>query len=438
MFFCPKAKKLYFSCEAMEFRLLFSAVKSLEVSTISSNAASLLYIFFQKVDGENDYVDVPGVTHRATARRNQASDTSTSLVTENNVDDNNNGNSDNDRSPLYVNATSKTNSHLIRRNRHRGLVTQTAAGTENRIPDDHGREDANEDGDEYENLWDRNGEENNYLVPSQFRRPQKSVNSVNRTSPESHSRRRREADNEQLLPEETGLAGTLVSSRQSVQREVTHMDHTSRIAEGRPGFSYQRMSSQDSPHLLPSLPSYQPDLPASCASSASPSRTTGAVSEATPQSPTGTSPLLSPFHLSSPPLLTMASSSQSTPQSPTSPYPGVFLVSPSFPTSQASAACSAEVSQFSVLPEKMRESLGAADNVDAVEGWTAAPPLGGDAPPPYMPRGVLERGANKSLKISQMEKLQQQQNNAGGLKVVLKRIDCHHCLALVQCFGAIW
>lgn len=75
---------------------------------------------------------------------------------------------------------------------------------------------------------------------------------------------------------------------------------------------------------------------------------------------------------------------------------------------------------------------------DPVSGWTIAPPVADDAPPPYMPRGMLERGANKSLKVTQAQDIKKQQDNPGGIRVILKKIDCHKTLAIVQCFGANW
>ena len=90
----------------------------------------------------------------------------------------------------------------------------------------------------------------------------------------------------------------------------------------------------------------------------------------------------------------------------------------------------------------MREALGLDGScdpgADAVEGWNMPPPENMDAPPPYIPKKVLERNANKSLKMTQVEALRREMLSTAGVQVVLRRVDCHHALALVDCFGAIW
>ena len=95
---------------------------------------------------------------------------------------------------------------------------------------------------------------------------------------------------------------------------------------------------------------------------------------------------------------------------------------------------------LSVLPSKMMEALGFGDTEDAVGGWNVPPPddAGVGAPPPYMARGMLSRGAHKSLKQSQVSLLQKEMDHPGGVKVTLRRVDCHHAIALVEAFGSVW
>ncbi len=54
------------------------------------------------------------------------------------------------------------------------------------------------------------------------------------------------------------------------------------------------------------------------------------------------------------------------------------------------------------LPAKMREALGLDEGGDGVYGWNAPPCDESDAPPPYIPRNAFNRGAQKSLKQSQV------------------------------------
>lgn len=99
-------------------------------------------------------------------------------------------------------------------------------------------------------------------------------------------------------------------------------------------------------------------------------------------------------------------------------------------------------SQFSLLPDKMREALGLQEDFagqnNAVEGWNMPPPDDRAAPPPYMGRNILERGANKSLKMSQVQQLHAEMTMEGGLKVRLRKIDCYHTIALVDCYDSVW
>ena len=73
------------------------------------------------------------------------------------------------------------------------------------------------------------------------------------------------------------------------------------------------------------------------------------------------------------------------------------------------------------------------------DDWLIAPPpTTADAPPPYMPRGVLEKGANKSLKEAQVEELQKQQRCSGGVQITMCRRDCYQNIAFIECLSAVW
>lgn len=74
---------------------------------------------------------------------------------------------------------------------------------------------------------------------------------------------------------------------------------------------------------------------------------------------------------------------------------------------------------------------------DAIGGWNHPPDEDG-APPPYLPRTMLDTTNLKSLKESQVELLQKEMNHPGGVRVMLRRVDCHHTLALLDCFNAVW
>ena len=138
---------------------------------------------------------------------------------------------------------------------------------------------------------------------------------------------------------------------------------------------------------------------------------------------------LSPISIDSPPGYT----AQATSPSRGAEAPFVNLHSP-FPTSPGMGGDPA------FLTPKMREALGmeGSDNNPSVQGWNSPPPTTMDAPPPYVPRGALERGANKSLKFSQVEQLEKEMKNTGGIKVMLRRSDCYLTMALVDCFGRVW
>ena len=75
-------------------------------------------------------------------------------------------------------------------------------------------------------------------------------------------------------------------------------------------------------------------------------------------------------------------------------------------------------------------TIGLTDEDDSVVGWNMPPDTG--APPPYSPKNQLQRGANKSLKFSQVEVLKREMSHSGGIRVMLRRSDCHHSLALVD------
>jgi len=95
---------------------------------------------------------------------------------------------------------------------------------------------------------------------------------------------------------------------------------------------------------------------------------------------------------------------------------------------------------MTVVNAKMREAYGLDDSnpADAVGGWNSPPPASADAPPPYIGKKVLERNANRSLKLSQVEQLEKEISNQGGVQVVLKKTDIHHAVALIDCFDGVW
>ena len=98
-------------------------------------------------------------------------------------------------------------------------------------------------------------------------------------------------------------------------------------------------------------------------------------------------------------------------------------------------------SPLNVLPSKMMEALGISDSSGAnpeVCGWNAPPLDDHDAPPPYMPRNMPNRGQQKSLKQTQVEGLEKEMNHAGGVKVTLRKVDCHLTIAWVDCAGSTW
>jgi len=74
---------------------------------------------------------------------------------------------------------------------------------------------------------------------------------------------------------------------------------------------------------------------------------------------------------------------------------------------------------------------------EAVCGWDM-PPADAGAPPPYMARTVLNRGAHKSLKQSQVELLRKEMDHPGGVKVTLRRTDCFQTLAFIEAYNGVW
>ena len=92
---------------------------------------------------------------------------------------------------------------------------------------------------------------------------------------------------------------------------------------------------------------------------------------------------------------------------------------------------------LSLLTPKVLEASGMATEDPAVLGWNSPPP-DSDAPPLYVPQCALERGANQSLKHSQMAELKADIDNPGGVKIQLKRTDCLYAIAFVDCFKAVW
>ena len=65
--------------------------------------------------------------------------------------------------------------------------------------------------------------------------------------------------------------------------------------------------------------------------------------------------------------------------------------------------------------------------------WNAPPEADDRAPPPYMARGMLLRGADVSLKHSQVSQLKGEMASAGGVTLSLSKLDCHHTIAFVDC-----
>ena len=83
---------------------------------------------------------------------------------------------------------------------------------------------------------------------------------------------------------------------------------------------------------------------------------------------------------------------------------------------------------------KMQEATG----TDTVGGWNNPPEADEGAPPPYMARGVLQRGAHVSLKHSQVSQLKGEMASESGVTITLSKLDCHQTMAFVDCFHAIW
>ena len=82
---------------------------------------------------------------------------------------------------------------------------------------------------------------------------------------------------------------------------------------------------------------------------------------------------------------------------------------------------------------KMQEATGT-----EVGGWNNPPEADEGAPPPYMARGVLQRGAHVSLKHSQVSQLKGEMASESGVTLTLSKLDCHQTMAFVDCFHAIW
>ena len=135
--------------------------------------------------------------------------------------------------------------------------------------------------------------------------------------------------------------------------------------------------------------------------------------------------------------------------SPTSPLTQTHPLSPQTPIVGATGYSSPSVldrqsslpsTPLGVLPPKMMEALGISGHPedDAVFGWNIPPPDNQDAPPPYMPRNVLNRGSQLTLKQNQVELLQKEMGHAGGMKVILRKVDCHHMVAWAEGYGGTW
>ena len=187
------------------------------------------------------------------------------------------------------------------------------------------------------------------------------------------------------------------------------------------------------------------------------SNTTHAAAVCTPAPP----PLLSRRSVSSPGQIGLPSYSPTTPTQPPPTWEDSFLdpaapdvpdmlaphsppgsALPMYPIPPVSppADQSDMMEDMSLFNSKMREAYGmdSSGGADAVGGWNSPPPTSQDAPPPYIGKKVLERNANKSLKLSQVEQLEKEIGNHGGVQVVLKKIDIYHAVALVDCFNGVW
>lgn len=126
------------------------------------------------------------------------------------------------------------------------------------------------------------------------------------------------------------------------------------------------------------------------------------------------------------------------------------------PTGGATAASYAsspppEVNETDPFPAEAAQAEGAtaatpgaltkmqeANNTDMVVGWNNPPEADERAPPPYMARGVLQRGAHVSLKHSQVSQLKGEMASESGVTLALSKLDCHQTLAFIDCFHAIW
>lgn len=104
------------------------------------------------------------------------------------------------------------------------------------------------------------------------------------------------------------------------------------------------------------------------------------------------------------------------------------------PTTHNAAAITAEsLSQSSSTTQSA---------VDTTSASTEAASGGEDCtdglPPDISPGVVLQRGANQSLKETQVQEIEKQQRCSGGVKLVLSRADCHQTVAFIECFGSFW
>ena len=125
----------------------------------------------------------------------------------------------------------------------------------------------------------------------------------------------------------------------------------------------------------------------------------------------------------------------SPPTSPTSPqYMNLPSIHPLSSEHLAPPIVSDLDPNLSLISPKLQEASG---ETPEVSGWNMPPP-DSDAPPLYTPHAALERGANRSLKHSQIEHLEDERTNQGGVQTVLKRRDCLYAIALVDCFHGVW
>ena len=83
------------------------------------------------------------------------------------------------------------------------------------------------------------------------------------------------------------------------------------------------------------------------------------------------------------------------------------------------------------------QAVAAAQQVNGAE-WDVQPPPPSGAPPSYLPKHLLDQGANVQLKRKQVEEVISQQKRVDGVKVAVRKNQCFQKIAFVQCFDRIW